>query len=282
MKGTRSVVFWSALGALIGTLCAAGIQQYFAASGCWFLLGVSVGGLFAYVGVDFKRFWMDTKRAWYATVNWKPNNLYWRAVVSGAKAISLMAFLAGFLCVIIIWPLTAIGNSNSVFADLLPLLTCILGMCGVLSGGACLFVIGILFNEDGEFLLESVRVSERAFARLNNLPEHIWSYKKRIWEAIFRFIKESCGALRESGTKIAKTSASFTVLTLRYTHRREREVTAISATLGGLAGGICYHMALGLFWSVLCGTFAGGIIALVWCWCALAIAGWLESFAHPA
>lgn len=94
-KGTLSLGLSVAFGSLIGTVIALDISERFA-SGSWFwALGALLGGVIAWIVVDFDHFRSSVTRAYCEIADWEPDHLYWKAL--GAILVGFSSvFLSGF------------------------------------------------------------------------------------------------------------------------------------------------------------------------------------------
>lgn len=76
-----SAVLACAFGAFIGAFLGLEAAQRFSLGQYLWPLTAIFGGITAYVAVDFGRFTAGIARAYRATIAWKPNRLFWKAVV---------------------------------------------------------------------------------------------------------------------------------------------------------------------------------------------------------
>ena len=80
-----SLALACALGAFIGTLTALEISVRFEYGSYLWIIGALVGGVVAYVAVDFRHFCAGVVCSYYRTIAWHPDSRWWKtfAVLSG-------------------------------------------------------------------------------------------------------------------------------------------------------------------------------------------------------
>src|SRR3989344_2663150 len=85
-KESWSVLFAFGLGALIGSFAALDIASRFELGRYFAVLGALLGGLVAYVAVDFRQLLAGICRAWMEAATWEPDLRRWKAFFLGFSA----------------------------------------------------------------------------------------------------------------------------------------------------------------------------------------------------
>lgn len=78
-RGWLSIALACAFGALIGTLTALEISTRFEYGSYLWTIGALVGGITAYVAIDFRHFCACVAHSYRRTIAWRPYGLWWRA-----------------------------------------------------------------------------------------------------------------------------------------------------------------------------------------------------------
>ena len=107
IRSWLSIAGACALGALIGTLAALEISTRFQYGHYFWGIGALLGGIVAYVAVDFRHFCAGVANSYHKTITWRPYGLWWRALGSAYVAVAAtiptiligMAIILGLLLV---------------------------------------------------------------------------------------------------------------------------------------------------------------------------------------
>jgi len=244
-----------ALGAFIGALFAIEIQSRFALGSYLWPFGAIFGGIIAWCAADFEQFCFGITRSYRVSANnisraygtatgWKPDILFWRAVVTIATGITM--------CVV---------TMLSFF-----------GICGVLSKGMwdiSFFLLGCFIFSNVIFALmfrsSKKECSESRYKEgVRDIFGLGWNLCKfgnpiilpfvviiKLWKIMPRFIRFSSSVVRF----IAREAVRFFVRVFIYVHSERRTLCFVDATLGA---GIGFF-----FGSAIIGAIAGAVLGAV-------------------
>src|SRR3989344_5943974 len=89
-RGWLSIALACAFGALIGTLTALEISARFEYGSYLWSIGALVGGIAAYVAIDFRHFCAGVAHSYRRTVAWRPYGLWWKAFAAMSGGIIMI------------------------------------------------------------------------------------------------------------------------------------------------------------------------------------------------
>src|SRR3989344_3996542 len=89
-RGWLSIALACAFGALIGTLTALEISARFEYGSYLWSIGALVGGIAAYVAIDFRHFCAGVAHSYRRTVAWRPYGLWWKAFAAMSGGIAVI------------------------------------------------------------------------------------------------------------------------------------------------------------------------------------------------
>lgn len=100
-RGWLSIAFACAFGAFIGALTALEISAQVPYGKYLWSIGALIGGILAYIAVDFWHFCRGVGNAYRKTIAWRPHRLYWRAYL--AQWVHMAAIQASGFAAVGIW-----------------------------------------------------------------------------------------------------------------------------------------------------------------------------------
>ncbi len=266
-RGWLSIAFACAFGALIGTLTALEISARFEYGSYLWGIGALVGGIAAYVAIDFRHFCAGVAHSYHRTIAWRPYGLYWRAfgsafVASAAMVPTIMtafAIVFGILMsfdrnvpeytlmgVFVYAPLAIIAFSIL----MLPFMGTMTGLAETGRGG---------------------QEPEKWAERLRNVIEVNWSmartdnpvavvviavrYGLRGLHYGIIHAPDAAATTRSVAKDVIKTIGVFVAGVFVYVHSQRRTICFVDATIGAAIG---YS-----FGSAIIGAIAGALLGVV-------------------
>jgi len=258
-RGWLSIAFVCAFGALIGTLTALEISARFEYGSYLWSIGALVGGIAAYVTIDFRHFCAGVAHSYRRTVAWRPYGLWWKA----------LAAMSGGIVMICCSTIGVFGALSAYSSDA-PMSIAI----GTLYMMLAVSVLGALLG----WLMLMPSMSSRGAndaadreRRLRDAIESGWSlilYGNPISVALAAFrglkwltvrtpptiahaVPITINAMRRAGHTIAQFVAGVFV----YVHSQRRTICFIDATIGATIG---YF-----FGSTIIGAIAGALLGVI-------------------
>ena len=256
-RGWLSIALACAFGALIGTLTAFEISTRFEYGSYLWSIGALIGGIAAYVAIDFRHFCAGVAHSYRRTVAWRPYGLWWKALaaMSGGTAMiycSIVGVCGAAFAYVSDTPMSvAIGTlyamlAASVFGALLGWPMTILNSSGANDAADREQRLRNIIELGWSFILygNPISVALAAFRGLKWLTV-------RTPPAIAHAVPVTINAMRRAGHTIAQFVAGVFV----YVHSQRRTICFIDATIGATIG---YF-----FGSAIIGAIAGALLGII-------------------
>ena len=259
-RGWLSIALACAFGALIGTLTALEISARFEYGSYLWSIGALVGGIAAYVAIDFRHFCAGVAHSYRRTVAWRPYGLWWKAFAAMSGGIIMIH------CSIVgVWGATFAYVSD---APMLVTLVTIDTLYVMLAASVFNALLGWMLTSTG---LNSANDAADCERRLRETIEIGWSFilygnpisaalaafrglkwlAVRTPSAIAYAVPVTINAMRRAGHTIAQFVAGVFV----YVHSQRRTICFIDATIGATIG---YF-----FGSAIIGAIAGALLGVI-------------------
>ncbi|MBI2121425.1 MAG: hypothetical protein HYU05_01880 [Candidatus Wildermuthbacteria bacterium] len=256
--GWPSIALACAFGALIGTLTVLEISMRFEYGSYLWSIGALVGGIAAYVVIDFRHFCAGVAHPYRRTVAWRPYSLWWKALaaMSGGIAVAYCSI---------------VGVSGAVLAYVsdAPMSVAIGTLYMILGVSVLGALLGWLMTSESSNGANDAADRER---RLRNTIEMGWNYilygnPIGVALAVFCGLKWPRGAysapaiahavpvtinaMRHAGHTVAQLVVGVFV----YIHSQRRTICFVDATIGATIG---YF-----FGSAIIGAVAGALLGVI-------------------
>lgn len=256
-RGWLSIALACAFGALIGTLTALEISTRFEYGSNLWAIGALVGGIAAYVAIDFRHFCAGVAHSYRRTIAWRPYGLWWKT----------LAVMSGSITVIYSSIVGVGGVAIAYFSDN-PMQVLVDTLWFALSVSVMGAGIGWLMTGSGSSGAKDAADREQ---RLRSLAEMGWSFM--LWGnpigatlAAIRGLKwvaartpsaiaRAVPAIINGGRRTASTIAQFVAGIFVYVHSQRRTICFVDATIGAAIG---YS-----FGSAIIGAIAGALLGVL-------------------
>lgn len=261
MNMTRSwlsIAFACAFGALIGTLTALEISARFESGSYLWVIGALIGGIAAYVTIDFRHFCAGVVHSYHRTIAWRPDPLWWKALVA----------MAGGIVTIYCSAVGVYGAVIAYFSDA-PMSVAIGTLWAMLA--ASVFGVGLSWLMTSVSSSSQVRNATDREQQLRNIVDIGWQFilngnpiaaalaalrglkwiAVRTPSAIARAVPATINGVR----RMWHTVAQFVVGVFIYVHSQRRMICFVDATIGAAIG---YS-----FGSAIIGAIAGAILGVI-------------------
>lgn len=250
-RESAGIVGACALGALIGTLAALEIASRFKYGSYFWGIGAALGGIIAYVAVDFRQLVTSVVRAYRATRNRfaQKSRFYWRVVAFGSAA--LILFWISWVVAAVVMILLENGLAfSALFFAMFSLFTNPWTIDGAQIRGDSPF-------GERRRCVKRYHLSVGLLVFSNPIVLPITLIAGVIW-MLPRALKQSKRAalwLGSSTVSAVKAIGWFVKYTFIYVHSQRRTICFVDATLGAAVG---YS-----FGSAIVGAVAGSLLGLV-------------------
>lgn len=255
--GWLSIALACAFGALIGTLTALEISTRFEYGSHLWAIGALVGGITAYVAIDFRRFCAGVVHSYHRTIAWRPDSRWWKtlAVMSGG-IVMMYSSIVGVG-----------GVTVAYFSDNpMPVLICTLLFAlfaSVLGAGLGWLMTGTASRgakdaADRERLLRNLAEIGWFFVCwCNPIGATLAAIHGLKWVAVHTpsAIARAVPATINSVRQIVNTLVQFVTDVFVYVHSQRRTICFVDATIGAAIG---YT-----FGSAIIGTIAGALLGVL-------------------
>ncbi|MEK7612879.1 MAG: hypothetical protein AAB449_01900 [Patescibacteria group bacterium] len=244
-------------------------------------IGAFLGGLVAYVIVDFRRLRTGVNRAYHQSILWRPNSQYWKAVGVGQLAALAICTSGGFGFVV----MSEVFSSVAPFADGEYLLW-IKIPAGIV---AALSFIGLIFS-GGLAVLCPLLLSVGSIVanlRLNDTEENYAKHLQDSTAECWRIARELnpftlVGTVVKTAPKIFASIPSWIMRVIRkgwdgvisvgrfigytfvYVHSERRKICFVNATLGATIGYSFGSASLGAIAGAILGVISYQVVAVWW------------------
>ena len=255
-KETWSVGFACALGSFIGALCAIEIATRFTYGSWVWGIGALLGGVTAWVVVDFRHLCAGIARAWRATVNWRPDHVWWKAYV-----FLLAGYIAVFSNVLVMMAIAGVTRTSSYIA-----VTILCLFCSIVIAGAGLPNPPIWHKERTRQLEDVIDDGWRMMRNLNPIAVVYWILRSVFW-MIWRIPSAAVFVLKSAGPAVKLCFASgrqFSVTTFRYVHSERRKLCFVDATIGAVVGYFLGSAVLGAAIGAMLGMVNYELVSVRW------------------
>jgi len=266
-RGWLSIALASAFGALIGTLTALEISARFEYGSFLWSIGALVGGIAAYVAIDFRYFCAGVAHSYRNVIAWRPYGLWWRAFGSAFVAAAAMVPTIMIVFAIV---LDALISSDPMVPDHTVMGVFVYAsLYGIVFS---IFTVPILGTFIG--LAETARGGkepERWAEQLNSVIKINWvlartsnpvavvviavRYTLRGLHYGIVHAPDVATATRSSIKEVGKTIAMFVAGVFVYVHSQRRTICFVDATIGAAIG---YS-----FGSAIIGATAGALFGVI-------------------
>lgn len=258
-RESLSIAVACLLGALIGTLAALEIAVRFSYGSYFWGIGALLGGVVAYVAVDFRHFSVGVANSYRRTIAWCPNKYFWKTA---------LIFYGGIVVCYssIVWsigvPICFLDETET--ASLLVVLWFSISMsCGGLLLSYALLVLNMSLsgnighsgdNQGFELLRKAgwtMILRCNPFWVLYAITVGLWWLVVRIPSTVVRGVP----ALLRGTARCARCLAQFIIGVFIFVHSGRRTLCFADATIGAAIG---YS-----FGSVIIGTIAGAVLGVI-------------------
>lgn len=283
-KGSWSVLFACAFGACIGALCALEISTYFKYGSYFWGIGAFLGGLFAYIAVDFRQLCFDVARSYRVSVrsiagmlrvmtSWRPYKLYWKAILIemlgyGTVAISLVSL---FFLIRTTGP--EYMRTPSIGLLVLAVIPAMFGVftpaINTRSNWSSYIRIKRYMSYDEYLLLgEEASWSLIKFCNPITLPFIIlwlvWRLTLKVVGYLWKNKVRAMSLTVSAGSFTGKEAYRFIVRTFVYVHSERRTICFVDATLGAAFGFLLGSAILGAMIGAVLGIINYEIVSVRW------------------
>ncbi|MEK7659967.1 MAG: hypothetical protein AAB343_02080 [Patescibacteria group bacterium] len=256
-RGWLSITLACAFGALIGTLTALEIATRFEYGSNLWVIGAFVGGIAAYVAIDFRHFCAGVAHSYRRTIAWRPDLLWWKALAAMASGVATMycsiVGASGAVC-------AYFSDTPMSFAISALYLMFALSVFGALF--SCLLVSastsGAIDVADREWRLRNtIAIGWTMILYCNPISAVLGSFRGMKWvavrtpSAIARAVSATISSVRYTASTIAQFVAGIFV----YVHSQRRTICFVDATIGAAIG---YS-----FGSAIIGAVAGALLGVL-------------------
>ncbi len=256
-RGSLSIAFACALGGFIGTLAANDISTSQYGQYLW-PVGALLGGIVAYIIVDFRYLCAGVARSYRQTIAWQPDTLWWKAWVAsslGGTAVFAWIFIP------IIWEAYANDTpsyaSSWAFVSDCAAFTLFLGIMCTIFG----LFITIIVNKEGrregmrqERLRILFLVGRTLLFSVNPFGLVYWTIWGTAWTV--RHARWLITSAIGKSKAAAAIGALFVSRTFVYVHSERRTICLVDAAIGAGIG----HLSLG---NTAIGAVAGALLGLI-------------------
>jgi hypothetical protein len=261
---TLSIIGACALGAFIGTLLSLDIATHFHYGKYLWSIGALMGGIVAYVAVDFRHFCAGVAHSYRKTISWRPNGPYWRAWFAEWICMgSLVASMVMVFCMAIF-----VGEA---FFDSVSISENLNGTMRLAYAGYVYFcpgfsmTLGLLLtipvgrspNETEADYAENLRQNRnRDFKRAINVNPFgviFWLLYGMVWVMVHS--PQLIVKVAKFVISVSSVLAQFIAGVFVYVHSSRRTLCFVDATLGAAIG---YT-----FGSAIIGTIAGVVLGVI-------------------
>ena len=253
-RGWVSLACACALGAFIGTVVALEIAERFEYGSYFWSLGALMGGIVAYVTIDFRHFCAGIAHSYHKTIAWRPDWLCWKAFAVMFGGLTMV--VSSFLVVIGLVLISYSGHSSS-NATLVLCLMFVSTMTGVIIPLFVLDVFGLggskkrLEREDD--LRETVETGWQLILYGNPIGVAFAASRELKWIIVHApsAMQATINGLRHAWNIFTR----FVVGVFLYVHSQRRTICFVGAAIGA---------AIGYFFgSAIIGTIAGALLGIV-------------------
>lgn len=244
-----SIGFACALGAFIGGLIAQSLGGQYLWTG-----GAVIGGIVAYIAIDFKQFCAGAARAYRKTAAWQPDKLFWKAF--GAEFVMASACCATLLSIALSMVTFIEYGQGRLESEMLAISAYMLIVWFVASLVATLLFASENLRRDSEVpfvyenrLHDNIETNLTIARYCNPMSAFYWTCYFVVW-----LIRRSPAGISAS----AKFLGQFTYATFVYVHSARRTICFVDASIGTAIGFMCSDGLTG----VLIGTVVGALLGV--------------------
>jgi hypothetical protein len=243
------------LGALIGSLIGLELASYLGSHLKWWctVAGMLVGGIIAYVAIDFRHFRAGVARAWRETRSWQPDALAWRGF-----GYTMLASITAFGTLFLYAAAAAICFAPSHWREIsLFCIACYLGglLISSIPAVACNFhketSIGQGYWSDCQ-----KDIALFAMRHLNPVSAPFW-LSLQIFKALRWICFTAIPFIAVEGTHFVKQA-------FIYAHSTRRTICFVDAGLGALVGFASGNALIGAVAGAMLGVINYQIVAVWW------------------
>ncbi len=256
-RGWLSIALACAFGALIGTLTALEISTRFEYGSYLWAIGALVGGITAYVAIDFRHFCAGVVHSYHRTIAWRPDSQWWKALAIMSGGIAMMYS-----------SIVGVGGVALAYFSNIPMPVLIGTLWAMLAASvASVLLVGCLMTGSSSSGAKDAADRER----LRNIAEMGWMIilhcnpigatlavirglkwvAVRTPSAIARAVLATINGVR----RVASTLAQFVASVFVYVHSQRRTICFVDATIGAAIG---YT-----FGSAIIGAIAGALLGVL-------------------
>ena len=263
-RGWLSIALACAFGAFIGTLTALEISTRFEYGPYLWVVGALVGGVTAYIAIDFRHFCAEVVHSYHHTIAWRPDSHWWKTlpIISGGMAIMYS---------------TTVGVGGVAFAYFSdnPILILVGTLWFMLAASIVGASLGWLITSNN---LSRAKDAADREQRLRYLAELGWQLMRwgnpigatlatirglkwvavRTPSTIARAILATINVIR----RIAGTLAQFVAGVFVYVHSQRRTICFVDATIGAAIGYTFGSAIIGAIAGVLLGVLNYEIVSV--------------------